>query len=83
MKGYFNEDPERASAFTIQWKDFYVDYSKNRITGETTDLLLSLAEEVGLKEAIGKYFAGHTINETEKRAVLHTALRAGKIRISK
>ncbi|WP_268225233.1 glucose-6-phosphate isomerase [Sinomicrobium oceani] len=78
MKGYFNEDPERASAFTIQWKDFYVDYSKNRITGETTDLLLSLAEEVGLKEAIGKYFAGDTINETEKRAVLHTALRAGK-----
>ncbi|MGS2740671.1 glucose-6-phosphate isomerase [Sinomicrobium sp. M5D2P17] len=78
MKGYFNEAPERASGFTVQWNDFYVDYSKNRITEETMDLLLSLAEEVQLKDAIQKYFSGDLINETEQRAVLHTALRAGK-----
>ncbi|MGS2763423.1 glucose-6-phosphate isomerase [Sinomicrobium sp. M5D2P9] len=78
MKGYFNEDPERASGFTVQWNDFYVDYSKNRITEETMDLLFSLAEEVQLKDAVQKYFSGDLINETEQRAVLHTALRAGK-----
>ncbi|RNL88448.1 glucose-6-phosphate isomerase [Sinomicrobium pectinilyticum] len=78
MKGYFNEDPERASRFTVQWNDFYVDYSKNRITQETMDLLLSLAEEVQLKDAIQKYFSGDLINETEQRAVLHTALRSAK-----
>ena len=78
MKGYFNEDPERASRFTMQWNDFYVDYSKNRITQETMDLLLSLAEEVQLKDAIQKYLSGDLINETEQRAVLHTALRSAK-----
>ena len=76
MKEMFAEDPSRASKFNLQWNDFLVDYSKNIITQETIDLLLSLAEEVGLKEAIANYFEGDIINETENRAVLHTALRA-------
>ena len=76
LKSLFTENPTRADEFLIQWEDFYVDYSKNRITKETFDLLLSLAEEVKLKEAIEQYFGGDEINETEKRAVLHTALRA-------
>jgi len=76
MKEMFAEDTSRASKFNLQWNDFLVDYSKNIITQETIDLLLSLAEEVGLKEAIANYFEGDIINETENRAVLHTALRA-------
>jgi len=76
LKNLFAENPSRADEFLIQWEDFYVDYSKNRITKETFDLLFSLIEEVKLKEAIEKYFEGDEINETEKRAVLHTALRA-------
>ncbi|WP_046758873.1 glucose-6-phosphate isomerase [Kordia jejudonensis] len=75
LKEYFNEDAERANRFTIKWKDFYVDYSKNSISQKTMDLLLALAEEVNLKENIAKYFDGDKINETEGRAVLHTALR--------
>ncbi|MBC9794428.1 glucose-6-phosphate isomerase [Sinomicrobium weinanense] len=78
MKDLFDSDPERAAKFTIRWNDFYVDYSKNRITEETLDHLLALAEEMQLKDAIEKYFSGDLINETEQRAVLHTALRAGK-----
>ncbi|WP_046743258.1 glucose-6-phosphate isomerase [Kordia zhangzhouensis] len=73
---YFKKDTQRADRFTIQWKDFYIDYSKNRISQETMDLLLQLAEEVKLKQNIEKYFSGDSINETEGRAVLHTALRA-------
>ncbi|WP_296143794.1 glucose-6-phosphate isomerase [uncultured Flavobacterium sp.] len=76
MKEMFAEDASRAEKFNLQWNDFLVDYSKNIITQETIDLLLSLAEEVGLKEAIANYFGGDIINETENRAVLHTALRA-------
>jgi glucose-6-phosphate isomerase len=72
---YFAKDPERAERFTIQWENFYVDYSKNRISQETMDLLLELADAVHLKENIEKYFGGSIINETEGRAVLHTALR--------
>jgi glucose-6-phosphate isomerase len=64
--------------FTLQWNDFLVDYSKNNITQETIDLLLDLANEVDLKDAISKYFDGDLINQTENRAVLHTALRARK-----
>ncbi|MBC8755176.1 glucose-6-phosphate isomerase [Kordia sp. YSTF-M3] len=75
IKEQFKTDSERADRFTIQWKDFYVDYSKNRISQETMDLLLELADEVNLKENIQKYFDGDVINETEGRAVLHTALR--------
>ncbi|MEJ1221280.1 glucose-6-phosphate isomerase [Sediminicola sp. 1XM1-17] len=78
LKELFATDKERAKKFTLQSQGFFVDYSKNRITSETKELLLSLAEEVGLKDAIDKYFAGDAINETEGRAVLHTALRANK-----
>ena len=76
MKQMFQDDPSRASKFHIQWNDFLVDYSKNRINQETMDLLVNLANEVHLKEAISAYFSGETINRTEDRAVLHTALRA-------
>ncbi|WP_053970996.1 glucose-6-phosphate isomerase [Mangrovimonas sp. ST2L15] len=76
LKELFAEDAARASKMTIQWEDFYVDYSKNRITEETFSLLMELADEVKLKEAMNAYFLGEEINETEKRAVLHTALRA-------
>ncbi|MEM6686644.1 MAG: glucose-6-phosphate isomerase [Bacteroidota bacterium] len=75
LQDYFTTDSERADRFTIQWNDFYVDYSKNRISNETMELLLQLAAEVHLKENIEKYFTGDIINETEGRAVLHTALR--------
>jgi len=76
MKDWFIKDKQRAKRFTIKWDDFYVDYSKNRITQKTIDLFLELAEEVDLKNAISKYFSGDKINITEDRAVLHTALRA-------
>jgi glucose-6-phosphate isomerase len=75
MKDFFDEDPERAERFSISWKDWLFDYSKNRITDETLRLLLSLAEECQLKEAIEMQFTGEFINQTENRAVLHTALR--------
>jgi len=78
MKGLFATDPKRAETFTIKWEDFYVDFSKNRITTETIKLLIELANEVDLKNAISKYFGGEAINQTENRAVLHTALRAKK-----
>ena len=76
MKTWFKDNPDRAEEFTIQWEDFYVDFSKNRITSETLVLLKELAEELKLDEAISKYFDGDIINHTEGRAVLHTALRA-------
>jgi len=76
LKTLFQEDSNRVSSFTIQWQEFYVDYSKNNITTETKDLLLKLADEVKLREGIDAYFGGEVINETEQRAVLHTALRA-------
>lgn len=75
MKSLFSEDSNRATNFTINWEDFLVDFSKNRITKETQQLLLDLAEECGLKEAIASYFEGDSINRTENRPVLHTALR--------
>jgi glucose-6-phosphate isomerase len=76
MKTLFEQDPARAEKFHIQWNDFLIDYSKNRITEETTNLLLQLADEVQLKSAIQDYFSGEIINQTEGRAVLHTALRS-------
>ncbi len=78
MKDLFAQDKERANKFTIKWDDFYVDFSKNRITEETFEYLLQLADEVKLKEAIQSQFSGEIINQTEGRAVLHTALRASK-----
>jgi len=76
MKDLFAKDANRANAMSIKWNDFYLDYSKNRITPETINYLLELADDVKLKEAINSQFAGEAINQTEQRAVLHTALRA-------
>lgn len=71
----FEADRNRANRFKIEWQDFYLDFSKNRITDETISLLLQLAEEVKLKKAIDQKFSGEKINATEGREVLHTALR--------
>lgn len=76
MKDLFAQDPERANKFTMKWDDFYVDFSKNRITSDTFKYLLELADEVKLKDAIKSQFSGDIINQTEGRAVLHAALRA-------
>ncbi|MEP5829182.1 MAG: glucose-6-phosphate isomerase [Maribacter dokdonensis] len=78
LRSLFSSDANRAEKFTLQWNDFLFDYSKNRITDETMQLLLQLADEVNLKGAIDDYYTGGHINETEGRAVLHTALRAKK-----
>ncbi|MEP5255814.1 MAG: glucose-6-phosphate isomerase [Winogradskyella arenosi] len=76
LKDLFSTDAKRADDLTVKWEDFYADFSKNRITTETVDLLVELANELDLKDAISKYFEGDIINATEGRAVLHTALRA-------
>ena len=76
LKDLFSTNRERANELTLMWEDFYVDFSKNRITKETLNLLIDLANELDLKDAISKYFNGDIINKTEGRAVLHTALRA-------
>lgn len=76
MTAMFQADPSRTEKFHLKWNDFLVDYSKNRINQETLNLLLELANETGLKNAISDYFEGAIINQTENRAVLHTALRA-------
>ncbi|GIZ07852.1 glucose-6-phosphate isomerase [Flavobacterium sp. UMI-01] len=76
MQEMFKEDPSRTEKFNIQWNDFLIDYSKNNINQETIALLIDLANEMGLQNAIADYFGGEIINQTEKRAVLHTALRA-------
>ncbi|MCG9971290.1 glucose-6-phosphate isomerase [Christiangramia crocea] len=78
MRDMFKKDKNRAEKFSIRWEDFYIDYSKNRITEDTRNLLLKLAEECRLEEAINSYFSGEAINQTENRPVLHTALRADK-----
>lgn len=78
IKELFAADKDRGKNLMLSWNDFLVDYSKNRITEETLSLLFELAEEVGLKGAIKSYFEGDLINQTEGRAVLHTALRAKK-----
>jgi glucose-6-phosphate isomerase len=75
MKDLFDQDPKRFERFSIRFQDILVDYSKNRITKETFKLLLDLAEEVDVRDAVEKMFNGDKINETEGRAVLHTALR--------
>ena len=61
MKSWFAENPDRANEFTINWEDFYVDFSKNRINSETMLLFKELAEELQLKDAISKYFEGDVI----------------------
>jgi glucose-6-phosphate isomerase len=78
LRQLFAEDPQRSDRFTLEVMGLYFDYSKNRITGETTRLLLDLAEQSGLRQHIDAMFAGDKINVTEQRAVLHVALRAPK-----
>ncbi|BDW92156.1 glucose-6-phosphate isomerase [Flagellimonas marinaquae] len=77
LRELFSEEG-RGKKLSIQWNDFLVDYSKNRISDKTLELLLQLAEEVGLKDSLKSYFQGELINQAEGRAVLHTALRAKK-----
>lgn len=75
LKELFEKDANRFQNFSIQLEDILVDFSKNRINQETLDLLIELAKETNLAEAINDMFSGEIINETEGRAVLHTALR--------
>jgi|ERR1700728_167593 len=78
LRQFFAEDPKRAEHFVFEAVGLYFDYSKNRITDETVALLLELAHQSGLRERIDAMFGGEKINVTEKRAVLHVALRATK-----
>src|SRR5215471_10772137 len=78
LRQLFAEDPKRGTRLTAEAVGLYLDYSKNRVTDETIKLLLQLAEESGLRMRIDAMFQGEKINITEKRAVLHTALRAPK-----
>ncbi len=75
LKDLFAEDVDRASKFSLEADELYLDYSKNRITAETLKKLLTLAEACELKQAIDNMFSGKAINKTENRAVLHVALR--------
>ena len=75
MKDLFAQDPTRFSRFSLQFEEILLDYSKNRISQETLDLLLQLADQVGLAEGVSAMFGGARINETEGRSVLHVALR--------
>src|SRR5579864_88214 len=78
LRKLFADDPKRGERMTAEALGIYLDYSKNRITDETLKLLLQLAEESGLRLRIDAMFRGEKINVTEKRAVLHVALRAPK-----
>lgn len=75
IKDLFDSDPKRFSKFSLKFQDILLDYSKNNINGRTISYLLELANECKLEESISKMFSGDVINETEGRAVLHTALR--------
>lgn len=76
IRDMFAADPKRAERFSVNAEGIYYDYSKHRITEETMRLLVALAKAAGLKEGIEAMFTGEKINNTEGRAVLHTALRA-------
>ncbi|MDA8348548.1 MAG: glucose-6-phosphate isomerase [Pseudomonadota bacterium] len=76
LRELFAEDPRRAERFSVEGAGLFLDYSKNRITEETLQLLLQLATECGLRDRIEAMFGGQKINTTENRAVLHVALRA-------
>lgn len=75
LRTLFQYNPNRFQEFSLETENYLFDYSKNLVDAKTLELLLQLAEETQLKEAIGKMFSGDKINETEGRAVLHTALR--------
>src|SRR6266480_2365203 len=76
LRTLFAEDPHRGERFALEAVGIYLDYSKNRVTEETMRLLLELAKSAGLRERIDAMFNGEKINVTERRAVLHVALRA-------
>jgi glucose-6-phosphate isomerase len=78
LRGLFHDDPGRGERLTASGAGLFLDYSKNRVTDETLQLLKNLAEESGLRERIDAMFRGEKINITEDRAVLHVALRAPK-----
>src|ERR1700722_6601325 len=78
LRDLFAEDTTRGERMAVEGAGLYLDYSKNRVTDETLKLLLKLAKEAGLQERIEAMFTGEKINITEKRAVLHVALRAPK-----
>src|SRR5580704_10329300 len=78
LRNLFADDPKRGERLTVEALGIYLDYSKNIVTDETLKLLLELAEESGLRARIDAMFRGEKINITEKRAVLHVALRAPK-----
>src|SRR5689334_7179107 len=80
LRTLFAEDPQRGERFTLDAEGIYLDYSKNRLTDETLRLLLALAQTAGLRERIDAMFRGEKINITEKRAVLHVALRTPRNR---
>jgi glucose-6-phosphate isomerase len=75
LRQLFADDPERGKRFSLQVEDIYADYSKNRITSETMDLLFQLARARNVEQLRDDMFAGKKINTTENRAVLHIALR--------
>ena len=75
MRDLFHEDPDRAARFSLTLGDLLFDFSKNRITDQTISLLTQLCDECGVRDWITRMFSGDPINETEERAVLHTALR--------
>lgn len=75
MKDMFAKDPQRAAKYSLQFEDIFVDFSKNLVDEKVMSLLQKLAEECGLKDAIEAEFTGEKINKTEKRSVLHVALR--------
>src|ERR1700733_12091755 len=76
LQKLFADDPRRGERLTAEAVGIFLDYSKNRITDETLNLLLQLAKESGLRARIDAMFRGEKINITEDRAVLHVALRA-------
>src|SRR5438309_5353699 len=78
LRQLFADDPRRGERLALDAVGIYFDYSKNRVTDETLRLLVRLAEECGLRQRIDAMFRGEKINVTEKRAVLHVALRAPK-----
>ena len=76
LRSLFEQDPQRGERLTAEAVGLYLDYSKHRITDETLDLLLQLANTCNLQDRITAMFSGEKVNITEQRAVLHTALRA-------
>src|ERR1700712_1880238 len=75
LKELFDADDQRFNKFSIQFEEILLDYSKNRIDDETIALLIQLARECSVNEAIASMFSGDKINATEGRPVLHIALR--------